>query len=66
MIRAGVDPHVAMKVSGHKTESMLRRYNIVSTEDIRETVHRTAEYVSALPKDRNVVEISAQKKGTAD
>jgi integrase len=30
MIRAGVAPHVAMSISGHKTDSMLRRYAIIS------------------------------------
>jgi integrase len=34
MRRAGVPQVVRMKISGHKTDSMERRYNIVDTEDI--------------------------------
>lgn len=47
MIRAGVAPHVAMSVSGHKTDSMLRRYAIISEADQREALRRTEEFRKA-------------------
>jgi hypothetical protein len=31
MDRAGASRHVAMQITGHKTEAMYRRYNIVNT-----------------------------------
>ncbi len=34
MRRAGVPQVVRMKISGHKTDSMERRYNIVDADDI--------------------------------
>ena len=38
--RAGVARSVAMKLVGHKTESVYRRYAIVSESDLREAVEK--------------------------
>jgi len=38
LINAGVPETVAMKISGHRTASVFRRYAIVSTEDIRKAM----------------------------
>jgi integrase len=46
LIRAGVSEHVAMRLTGHKTASMLRRYDIVSTEDLRDAVAKLVEHES--------------------
>jgi integrase len=47
MIRAGVAPLVAMSISGHKTDSMLRRYAIISEADQRAALRRTQEFRQA-------------------
>ena len=43
-IDAGVDPHTVMQWSGHRTESMLRRYHIIDLEDLRRAGKRASEY----------------------
>lgn len=50
MIRAGVPEKIAMEISGHKTPSMLWRYNIVDARDIKEAGRRTEKYLQ-LQKD---------------
>ncbi|MEK6709125.1 MAG: site-specific integrase [Nitrospinota bacterium] len=62
MIRAGVDQAVAMKISGHRTDAIFRRYNIVSDDDLREAVVKTAAYVASLPAERKVLPLA---EGTA-
>jgi len=36
MRKAGIEQSLRMKISGHKTDSMERRYNIVDVQDIKE------------------------------
>jgi len=47
--RAGVPRSVAMKLSGHKTESIYRRYAIVSEADLAEGVRKVAALQAAGP-----------------
>lgn len=41
--RAGVPRSVAMKITGHKTESVYGRYAIVSDADLQEAARKLAE-----------------------
>ena len=43
MIRRGIPQHVAMKISGHKTDSVFRRYAIVSPTDLAEAAAKMNE-----------------------
>ena len=47
MIAAGVPQAVAMKITGHRTDSMFRRYAIVDEEQKREALAKTQEYLAA-------------------
>jgi integrase len=45
MNRAGVPRQTAKKISGHKTDSIFNRYDIVDEQDIREGVRRTQAHI---------------------
>jgi integrase len=47
MIRSGVPQSLAMKISGHKTASMFRRYDIASESDLREATLSVQKYREA-------------------
>lgn len=50
MERAGVPRSTAMKLSGHKTEAIYRRYAIVSESDLREGTKKIAAKMKAEAK----------------
>ena len=61
--RAGVPRSVAMKLTGHKTESIYRRYAIVSEADLAAGVDRLAALHGALAKvTRTVVPIEEARR----
>ena len=50
LVRAGVAQSVAMAISGHRTASVFRRYDITSEQDLREAAVKIHAYVESLPK----------------
>lgn len=59
MVAAGVPQVTAMKVSGHKTDSMFRRYAIASETDLRAALRITQQYLAAVKE--NVVTMGRQR-----
>ncbi len=45
--RAGVPRSIAMKITGHKTESVYRRYAIVSERDVAEGLERLGAFLGS-------------------
>lgn len=57
--RAGVRESVAMKITGHKTQSMYRRYRIVDERDLREATERLQEHLEQQPKTASIDRLRA-------
>jgi integrase len=55
MVRAGVAQSVAMQITGHRTDSMFRRYAIVSEGDKREALRKTQAHLASKRARRGVV-----------
>jgi integrase len=53
--RAGVPEQTAMKITGHKSTSMYRRYRIVDERDLREAAETLNAYLQRQPKASVVV-----------
>ena len=51
MERAGIPRKVAMAISGHKTESIYRRYDIVAHRDLTDAAFRLERYFGTLKED---------------
>ena len=58
MTRAGTPETVAMQITGHKTNSMFRRYNITSQEDKRRALLETEEYLEHQPTEKRIIPLS--------
>ena len=60
LVRTGVPVPVAMKITGHRTDSMFRRYAIVDEQQKREALVKTQAYLAAAV-ERKVVLMRAGK-----
>ncbi|MEK7750439.1 MAG: site-specific integrase [Acidobacteriota bacterium] len=47
MERAGIPRHIAMSISGHRTEAVYRRYDIVSPRDLQEAGRQLDSYLKS-------------------
>jgi integrase len=54
LIRAGVPRSIAMKISGHATESVFERYNIHTDKELGDALDAVSDYVAGLPTEPRV------------
>ena len=52
--RAGLSEHEGMKLSGHETDSIYRRYDIISDDDLTESMNRVQEHLKKEAENRKV------------
>ncbi len=57
LVRSGVPRSVAMQLTGHKTQAVYRRYDIVSERDLQEGVEKYSGYLKARA-DRKVIPLN--------
>jgi len=59
--RANVSEQLAMKITGHKTNSMYRRYRIVDEDELREAQEKLQAYLGEQSKAPRVIPIRVAK-----
>lgn len=59
--RAGVPEQLAMKITGHKTNSMYRRYRIVDEDELREAQEKLQAHLGEQSKTPRVIPIRVAK-----
>ena len=65
MVRAGVPQTVAMKVSGHRTAAVFRRYDVTTESDIREAMRRTQAHIARQPTESRIAPVKVESEGIA-
>src|SRR5437667_5434560 len=63
MLAAGVPQSIAMKVSGHKTDSMFRRYAILDESDLRTALRRTQESLKTVQEHVVAMPVPGRENG---
>lgn len=58
--RAGLSEHEGMKLSGHETDSIYRRYDIISDDDLTESMNRVQEHLKKEAEIRKVVPLKRE------
>ena len=61
MDRAGGPRQLTKQITGHKTDSMYNRYNIINERDVRESMAQTQAYLAAQQSGQNLDNRSEQK-----
>jgi site-specific recombinase XerC len=59
--RSGLSEHEGMALSGHKTDSVYRRYDIISDDDLTESMNRVQEHLKKEAEIRKVVPIAKRQ-----
>jgi integrase len=57
LLRSGIPQAIAMSITGHRTDSMFRRYAISSPGDKREALRRQHEFLASEPSKNKVIEL---------
>ena len=52
-----------MKISGHRTPSVFRRYDITSGDDLPQAIDKVSAYVETLPEKPTVVPLAQAGEG---
>jgi integrase len=63
--RAGISRSVAMKLTGHKTEAVYRRYATVAESDLRDAGAKLAAMLGTTPESGSPSDNSGDKSVTA-
>jgi integrase len=58
--RAGLSEPEGMKLSGHETDSIYRRYDIISDADLTESMNRVQEHLKKEAENRKVVPLKRE------
>jgi integrase len=56
--RSGLSEHEGMALSGHQTDSVYRRYDIISDDDLTQAMNRVQEHLKKEAENRKVVPLT--------
>jgi integrase len=59
--RAGLSEHEGMKLSAHETDSIYRRYDIFSDDDLTESMNRVQEHIKKEAENRKIVPLKRER-----